>query len=315
MKKLTTAFVACVLCFTFAAPTANAQTYYYNYAPQSMEAQIAYLQGVVAQLITQLQLRGFGVQYQYQTGYDYRYQNQNNWYGLGFRVPKSNVDVSTGYAKYSGGEVTLHGEVDLGNASYAYVWFEYGVDDDDMNRDTRKVKRTRDGSFSAKINVNDLRDGKFYYYRAVAEDNDGKYDRGTIRSFYVTGSSGSSSRYKDPVATTRNAKYVRSNSAELHGDVNMNDFKDGYVFFVYGEDERQIEDAEDEDRYRDIRQDGDNLQKVVADNDLDGNRSYWYRAWGLDYNTDHYYRICVEYEDDDDDKTLACGDVKEFKTD
>ena len=319
MKKLISACMAVTFAFTLAAPAAHAQTYYYNsYAPQSKEAQIAYLQGIVAQLIAQIQARGYGIQYNYQTGYNYgyQYQNRNNQYGLGLRLlDDADVEVETGYAKYSGGEVTLHGKVDLKGASYAYAWFEYGKDDENMDEDTSKVKKTRDDDFSAEIDIDDLEEDEFYYYRAVVKDDNGGYDHGVIRSFYVSNGGRSSRNDDEPEANTDDADNIDENEARMQGEVDMNDFNNGRVFFVYGEDESQVEDVEDEDRYRDIDEDGDDLQKVVADSDLDGKRTYWYRVWGLNDNTDYYYRICVEYEDDSHDEQLVCGDVEHFETD
>lgn len=326
-----TALVAVVFAFTIAAPAANAATYYnYQYSSQSQEETIAQLQSIVNQLLAQLRSQGYNTNVQYQYTYPSQYRNYGQYrsaqvrqnkkkdnynYNYGYNYyNNAEVEVETRYASYSDDEVDLYGAVDLNRADYAYVWFEYG-EDDDMDEDTSQKKVTRDGTFHASLDVDDLEEDEVYYYRAVAKDDEGDYDYGVTRSFFVSDGGSSSRRDDVPEATTDDAEDVRDDEAELHGEVDMNDFRNGYVFFVYGEDEDQVRDVEDEDQYQDIDEDGDDLQKIVVDSDLDGSRSYWRRVTGLDDNTDYYYRICVEYEDEDDDETLECGRVEHFETD
>ena len=119
----------------------------------------------------------------------------------------------------------------------------------------------------------------------------------------------------DPDATTDPAQDVTEDSAELNGSVDMNDFNNGEVFFIYGEDEEQIKDVEDDfDTYSDIDEDGDNLQKVLVDADLDGSDDYAHDIDGLDPDTDYYFTICVGYEDEDNDDQIECGSVRDFTT-
>jgi type II secretory pathway pseudopilin PulG len=127
---------------------------------------------------------------------------------------------------------------------------------------------------------------------------------------------GRSSSDDEPDAETESARDVEDNTAELRGEVDMNDFNNGLVFFVYGEDEDQVEDIEDDyDEYSDIDEDGDDLQKFIVDRDLDDDESYRGDVFGLDEETDYYFQICVEYEDDDDDEVIVCGGVEDFETD
>ena len=119
----------------------------------------------------------------------------------------------------------------------------------------------------------------------------------------------------EPDVDTNRARDIDDDSAYLYGDVDMNDFNNGYVFFVYGEDEDQVEDiASDYDEYSDVDEDGDDLQKFSIDSDLDGDASYDAYIYGLDDDTDYYFQICVEYEDDDDDEVIECGGVEDFTT-
>jgi len=136
---------------------------------------------------------------------------------------------------------------------------------------------------------------------------------------YVIGEPRGDSRRGDddePEAETDSADNIEKNEAELRGSVEMNDFEDGEVFFVYGEDEDMIEDVEDDfDSYSDVDEDGDDLQKVRVDSSLDDDDDYEERVTGLDAETDYYFTSCVGYEDEDDDEVLACGDVEDFTTD
>jgi hypothetical protein len=132
------------------------------------------------------------------------------------------------------------------------------------------------------------------------------------------GDSRSSHRSSDddiPEVTTEEADDVDEDSARLEGDIEMNDYENGIAFFVYGEDEDEIEDVEDEDEYRDVRSRGDDIQKILLTSNLDDDRRFTARVNGLDDDTDYYFRICVEYDDEDDDETLVCGDVEDFTTD
>lgn len=123
----------------------------------------------------------------------------------------------------------------------------------------------------------------------------------------------------EPDATTDSARDVDEDSAELNGSVDMNDFDNGLVFFVYGQNEDDIDDVDDDfDSYSEVDTDGEDLRKVKVDNDLDGNdgeEEYDKKVTGLDTNETYYFRMCVEYVDEDGDDTLECGNTKEFETD
>lgn len=120
----------------------------------------------------------------------------------------------------------------------------------------------------------------------------------------------------EPEVDTTSVSSIEEDEAVLEGEVEMNDFEDGEVFFVYGEDEDQIEDVEDEfDSYSDVDEDGDDLQKVLVDSGLDDDEEYEERITGLDENTDYYFQICVGFEDEDDDDVIICGGVIHFETD
>lgn len=229
-----------------------------------------------------------------------------NWYD----DEDSEVDVSTRSAiDIDTDEAKLRGYLDLNDSDEAEVWFEYGTSRSDLDDDTNEKTLDENDDFS--MTIDDLDEDTRYYFRAVAEDEDGERDYGSILSF-VTGDGDDD----EPTATTYSATNIDEDSARLRGYVNMNDFNNGEVFFVYGENEDEIDDVEsDFDSYSDVDEDGDDLQKERVDSDLDSSESYTETVTGLDDNTDIYYRICVGYEDEDDDKVLECGQVRNFETD
>ena len=120
---------------------------------------------------------------------------------------------------------------------------------------------------------------------------------------------------EEPYVRTYGVRDVEDESAELRGEVDMNDFSNGFVFIAWGEDEDSVEGIEDEDEYDDIDEDGEDLQVYVADTDLDTNDDFAITIVDLDDDTDHYVVACVEYEDEDDDIIIECTDVEEFTTD
>lgn len=210
---------------------------------------------------------------------------------------------------------------DFNRSDFADVWFEYGRSHNDLDLRTPIISIDEDEDEEFDFQVNRLRDDERYYFRAVAEDDDQERDYGIIEDFQTRDRSRDNrDRYnrndEKPDVFVQNTFAIEDDSAWFEGSVDMNDFRDGEVFFVYGEDESQIEDvAFDYDSYRDVDEDGDDLQKFRLDSDLDGNSSYEARVTGLDDNTDYYYALCVGYEDEDNDDVLECSSTRDFETD
>jgi len=276
-------------------------------------------------------------QYQYPTGSPYQYQFQTDTvyrqYLLNviaqlqalldsYRIDRdrdddgdSEIEITTRSAtNIEDDGARLRGEIDFNSSDRAYAWFEYGEDEDDLDEDTPHIRIDEDDDdedFS--VRVTDLDEDERFFFRAVGEDEDGRIDRGSIKNFRTDDNGGGDD---EPDVRTEEAENITDDSAELHGEVDMNDFRNGTVFFVYGQDEDQVDDVEDDyDSYSDVDEDGDDLQKVRVDSDLDGSEDYALDIDGLDSNTDYFFAICVEYEDEDDDETLTCGSTEEFETD
>ncbi len=235
-------------------------------------------------------------------------------------LPNTNFDSEIDVLTLSATDIDedgakLRGEVDFNNSDTATVWFEYGKNRNNLNTKTSEIDLDDTDSTSFNRAITNLDDDTVYYFRAIGEDEDGEVDKGTILSLR-TDDSASSSNQDDPDVVTDNADDVTEDSAELNGSVDMNDFENGKVFFVYGEDKSMVEDVEDDfDTYSDIDESGNDLQKVLIDSSFDGDDNFSYDISDLDDNTNHYFSMCLEYEDEDNDEVLVCGNVKSFETD
>lgn len=216
----------------------------------------------------------------------------------------------------------LRGSVsDFDGSDFARVWFEYGRSYYALTERTDTEWLYEDDDADFEYEVDDLRTDTRYYFRAVARDEHGRSDYGSVLQFvtdddYDDDDDDDDYDGDEPHATTRSASNIGDDYATLHGSVDMNDYDNGTVFFVYGEDESQVEDIEDDyDTYDDIDEDDEDLQKVRVETGFDGSESFELGVGALENDTRHYYSICVEYEDDDDDEVLTCGNVVSFTTD
>ncbi len=295
--------------------SASAVTTYYDYNQDYYQLRATLIAQIYA-LLAALEAQQNNQYYSY-----YNYYSNSNYGGrvLGANTGFSNsvVEVQTFEpSTITPDEAWVFGEIDLNGVTYAKVWFEFGDSTNLYDRsNVGRIDRFVSDSFRAELQ--DLDHDTKYYYRAVAEDPSGKRSYGRVLSFTTTGSRGSSrSNDDEPDADTGRAYNIGAYRASFDGEVDMNDFRNGKVFFAYGEDEDQIEDiADDYDEYRDIDEDGDDLQLIIVDNDLDNDRSYDAYVTGLNRDTRYYFTICVEFEDEDDDSKIICGDVEDFETD
>jgi len=218
---------------------------------------------------------------------------------------------------------TLRGRVSFGTSDEAVVYFRWGTSPDRLTNETPNIvlDERDDQTFTARLD--DLDDGRRYYYQAIAEDEWGKTDYGTIISFRADNEwNDDDDDDKDlrngrrPEVETLGARNIRTSSAEVRGEVDMNNFENGYVFLVYGEDEDMVDEITDEyDEYDDIDTAEDDLQKTAIYSGLNTSRSFWIGIGGLDEDTDIYYTYCVAYEDSDEDESITCGDTESFTTD
>lgn len=216
---------------------------------------------------------------------------------------------------------TLSGTIYTGNIDYVYVWFEYGENPNFLNDSTSERKIDGDnGSVTFEKTITGLDEDTRYFFRAVGEEKNGRRAYGAIMSFVTSDDYDSDDDSDDdediPEVNTGDANNITDDYAKIEGDVDMNDFDNGIVFFVYGEDESQVEDISDDyDTYNDIDEDDEDLQKVKVDSSLDDDDSYTLGISNLNDDADYYYRMCVQYENEDGDDEIQCGDVESFTTD
>lgn len=280
--------------------SANAQSYYTNSSGSVVSQQelIAQLLQLIAQLQAQLDARD----------------------GHTGGVSNYGIDIETvGADDITDESASLFGNIDLGRASSARVWFEYGESRNFGEKTLTGVAENGSHYTTFRADVEGLDEDQRYFFRAVAEDPAGRFVFGSTEDFETDGDDRDDDDNDDedqPEVTTEEADDVDEDRAELSGEVDMNDFEDGLVFFVYGQDEDLVEEIEDEyNEYDDIDEEDEDLRKFSVDSSLDGSDSYTNDVSGLEEDAEYFFQICVQYEDEDDDETIACGGVEEFDTD
>lgn len=123
---------------------------------------------------------------------------------------------------------------------------------------------------------------------------------------------GGSSNGDRPDAETRTEGEVTATTGNLRGKIRMNSFNDGLVFFVYDTNEGDIDDVLDSiDNFDEIY---DVSTEVVSNsNGVNDWKNFNYVAHDLNTNDRYYYKICVEYYDDEEE--IVCGNTEQFRTD
>lgn len=206
---------------------------------------------------------------------------------------------------------TLQGRVSFKKEAIAYVWFEYGDDKDDLYRKTTKETAYKVNGTTVTRTIGRLDDEREYYYRIVGMDKNGEMSYGKVVTFKTRRNIVN----EKPKVTTNRAQDIGVYSATLGGYVDMNDFRNGVAFLVYGEDRDEVASvAKDYHKYSHIRERGDSLQKALLDDDLDSYRSFSQTLSYLDINTRYYYAVGVEYENEDDDIGILMGSTQSFTT-
>lgn len=240
--------------------------------------------------------------------------------GIGGSATTNQLTVQTNNVQLiNRNAVEMNGNVTFKQSGDAMSWFEYGPTTA-LNESTKAAtlnNKRAGSSFDYSINVSNLTKNKTYYYRAVAKGDDGRSAVGATKSFTYTGSNSSNNNNNtsEPNVTTDKVTSITNSTARLEGEVDMNDFDNGYVFFVFGEDENKVDSAAAENRYSNIDSSGSDLKKLVVDSSFDNTDTFSESVSGLQNDTEIFYRLCVGYTDDNDDDALVCGDVENFTTD
>jgi len=231
-----------------------------------------------------------------------------------FDIKQSNalISVSTkGASDVDEDRATFNASINFKKENYAYVWFEYSDEEDDLFKKTTKtLVRETDGKNITKT-IKKLRDEKEYYYRAMAQDRFGELSYGKTVRFKTK----RDIENEHPDVDTDRATDITLYSAVLQGSIDMNDFKNGTAFLIYGESKEDIDEVRNEiSRYSRIREYGDDLKKILLDEDLDSYDEYTRKVRYLDLDTKHYYAFGVEFEDENDDDKIILGSISSFTT-
>lgn len=226
----------------------------------------------------------------------------------------SGLRVTTGSASgVKDNRAVLNGSFTFNKATAkGFVWIEYGDDPLDLYKKSPQQSVSKSsGTKSVTYSARGLDESTTYYFRLVGYDERGVKNYGVTRSFKtpidIIG--------EKPKVTTVKVGAVTTYSAVLNGNVAMNDFNNGIAFFVYGEDRVALQNLTKEyNRYSRIKTNGDLLQKVLVDSDLDSDETFTATIANLDFNTPHYYAMGVEYEDDDGNEWIVLGSIQSFTT-
>ncbi len=143
--------------------------------------------------------------------------------GFAQTLPTAETKSATSVAPQS---ATLNGTVNANGVSGGSWWFEYGTVSGSLNSVTRTRSFSGTSDRSVNESVSGLTPGTTYFFRVVAKNNDGTANGATM-SFDAP-------QLKPPVAVTKSATNVASQSATLNAGVNANGVSGGKWWFEYG---------------------------------------------------------------------------------
>lgn len=208
---------------------------------------------------------------------------------------------------------TLRARVTFNDAPYTNVWFLYGDGPDDLHVYTGRLRVAANGDryHDVEYVFDDLDPNTTYYVRAVVQDHFGQYAYGDIRSFTTRADILNQTPTIDLGRTTDVTPY----SAAFSADVDMNDGEDGIVFVIYGENRDVLRRVmETHNRYADIRERGDELQKVLLSTGVWEFQEFDYMARDLEPNTRYYFAVGVEYRNEFRDRVMLYSSMQSLST-
>lgn len=232
------------------------------YRSMTTQEKIAYLYG----MITQLQLL-----------LDAKIVTEDDSIGVARpgRSGSADVQVTTLSARdIESDEAELRGEIDLDGEDEALVWFEYGEDDDDLDDRTtkRRITDSQGDERTFVVTLDDLDEDTRYYFQAVAEDEQGDRDYGSVRSFTTDDDNNSSSNgsYSLTVSDTR---IDAGDSVEVEWEIPSSD--------------------EGSRNWIGLYEDGDGNRQYISwkyiDNDTDGSEEFT-----IDDDGDYVFRLFLD---------------------
>ena len=173
--------------------------------------------------------------------------------------------VSTGTATdIKSKSATLNGIVNA-NDALADVWFEYDTTIGSFsNTSSTQSLNGLNGTDTVSIDISGLSPDTTYYYRITAQNS--------VGTSYGSETSFTTNTPNPPSVITGSTTNVTSNSANLHGNVNANEFLTT-VWFEYGKDSGSYSNTSSTTSVSD----SDNLEVLVNISGLSANTTYFYR--------------------------------------
>lgn len=178
MYKYIFSFIFVPVLFIALATPAQAASNVQFYQTNSQQQQISYLYSLIAQLQAQLAAL--------QSYNPVVYPSYNN---AGNSSSNEISRVITGNVDGDGDDaVSMEGEISFRRDTEARVWFEYGTNTNlSYSTESIEINGDQGDTEDFELTALDLDDNKVYYYRAVAEDDNGRFVEGAIRSFRFDG--------------------------------------------------------------------------------------------------------------------------------
>lgn len=224
----------------------------------------------------------------------------------------------------SNGQATLRGRITSGSSNFVYfVWGLDGVTlscTSNSSNQNRLIAQNHTNTYNSgnvfTADLGGLNENNDYQYRACASDNTLNPDIAQGNLEDIIFEDDATNLDDSFFIETRSEQNVTENSAELRGSVDTTDSDVDNIdlFFVWGEDLSEIEDVDNEDTYRDVNTNGDNIRKRLVRENFDGDQNFEEDVSGLSTDERIYFRFCAEYETSNGDDAIKCGVVEEFDT-
>lgn len=231
----------------------------------------------------------------------------------------------------SGEEIFLEVRLDMRDTDDGLVYVVYGesqaqvddavgeeyrdIDEDDEDLQKKRIAIRAIGTQTYAVELDDLNENRQHFY-AVCVEYEGRRD-GIVCTRVGTFTT-PDDVFGDAPRVFTSAMQVSGNTAVFSGSVQMRSFRNGQAFFVHGTDENAVERSEGEKAMTAIRQNGDRLQRVLVDGDVDKSDSFRLTVPDLQFGTAYTARLCVEFKNEDehgrDQMFVECGEVQSFTT-
>lgn len=197
------------------------------YQHQTSSVELARLYALIAQLQAQLAaLQGYSLVHS---------SNQHS----GTKSSSEITRVTTGSVAGDGDDsVEFDGSVTFRRDSEARVWFEYGTTLK-LSYSTESIKIDGDSGDTEnfEISTSDIDDNDIYYFRAVAEDDNGRFVEGVIKSFRFDGRNNDNDNDEDWSLEVEADYYETGETIRVYYEVDDRDNDNYIALFEAGDDD------------------------------------------------------------------------------